>query len=103
MATAEENKAIIRRGFEEAMNQRKLDLFEGYIAPNYVNHDMPAPGPGPEGLKAVLHAFFAGFPDMNITIEDMIGEGNTVATRGYFTGTHQGEFNGIDRKSTRLN
>ena len=39
--------------------------------------------------------FRAAFPDLHVTLEDVFGEGDKVATRGYFTGTHQGEFNGI--------
>jgi steroid delta-isomerase-like uncharacterized protein len=65
------------------------------IGTTYVNHSMPAPVPGPEGFRMVISMFRAAFPDLHITLEDVIGEGDKVATRGYFTGTHQGEFNGI--------
>jgi len=44
--STEENKAHVRRGFEEGMNQKKLDVFDELLAPNYVNHNMPAPAPG---------------------------------------------------------
>jgi hypothetical protein len=46
----EENKAIIRRGFEEILNQRNLDAVDTYFSPNYVGHDPALPedlhGPG---------------------------------------------------------
>ena len=90
----QDNKAIIRRGFE-AMNTQDFSVFEEIMAPGYVNHDMPAPAPGPEGFKQVVGAFFAGFPDMRITLEAQLGDGDLVANRGTFTGTHQGEFMGI--------
>jgi predicted ester cyclase len=93
--STEQNKAMIRRGFEEGINQNKLHLFEEVMAPTYVNHSMPAPVPGPEGFKMVIGMFRAAFPDLHVTLEDVFGEGDKVATRGYFTGTHQGEFNGI--------
>src|SRR5947209_11868998 len=89
---AEENKALVRRGFEEGMNQKNLDVFAELLAPTYVNHTMPAPVPGPEGFKQVVTMFVQGFPDFHITIEDMIAEGDKVATRGSFTGMHNGEF-----------
>ena len=92
--SAEENKAIIRRGFE-AMNAKDLAVFEQIMAPNYVNHDMPAPAPGPEGFKQVVEMFFAAFPDMRITLEAQLGDGPLVANLGTMTGTHQGEFMGI--------
>jgi predicted ester cyclase len=90
----QDNKAIIRRGFE-AMNIKDLSVFEEILAPGYVNHDMPAPAPGPDGFKQVIGAFFSGFPDMRITLEAQLGDGDLVANRGTFTGTHQGEFMGI--------
>jgi steroid delta-isomerase-like uncharacterized protein len=93
--SAEENKALVRRGFEEGMNQKNLDVFAELLAPDYVNHNMPAPAPGPEGFKQVMAMFVQGFPDFHLTVEDMIAEGDTVATRGYFTGTHNGEFMNI--------
>jgi predicted ester cyclase len=93
--SVEQNKAIIRRGFEEGINQNKAQVFDESIAASYVNHDMPAPVPGPEGFKMVVGMFRAAFPDLHVTLEDVLGEGDKVATRGYFTGTHQGDFNGI--------
>jgi predicted ester cyclase len=90
----QDNKATIRRGFE-AMNSQDFSVFEQIMAPCYVNHDMPAPAPGPEGFKQVIGAFFAGFPDMRITLEAQLEDGDLVANRGTFTGTHQGEFMGI--------
>jgi steroid delta-isomerase-like uncharacterized protein len=93
--SAEENKAIIRRVFEEGLNQRRLDLFDALLAPTYVNHNMPAPTPGPAGFKAVIGMFLSAFPDISITVEDVLAEGDRVATRGTFRGTHQGEFMGV--------
>lgn len=92
--SAEDNKKIIRRGFE-AMNTKDLSVFEEIMAPSYVNHDMPAPAPGPEGFKQVVGAFFSAFPDMRITLEAQLGDGDLVANRGTFAGTHLGEFMGI--------
>ena len=93
--STEQNKRNVRRGFEEAINQRKLDLFDELMAPNYVNHNMPMPQPGPAGMKAVLGMFITAFPDFHVTVEDVIGEGELASSRGYFTGTHQGDFQGI--------
>jgi len=93
--STESNKTVIRRGFEEGINQGNLAVFDEVIAPNYVNHNFPTPVPGPEGFKQVLGMFLAGFPDLRVTLEDVLAEGDKVATRGIFTGTHRGEFNGI--------
>jgi len=93
--STEENKTRLRRGFEEGMNQKQLDVFDELLAPNYVNYNMPAPAPGPAGFKQLIGMFHMAFPDMHITIEDEFGEGDKVGTRGYITGMHKGEFMGI--------
>ena len=93
--STETNKALIRRIFEEGMNGGRPDVYDETVAPDYVNYDFPAPAPGLEGFKLVDAMFKAAFPDMRVTIEEEIAEGDKVATRGYFSGTHKGEFMGI--------
>ncbi len=93
--STEENKTIIHRLFEEAVNRGNLGVVDESIAPNYVNHNLPAPTPGPEGFKLIITMFRTAFPDLEATVEDVIAEGNQVARRGTWRGTHRGEFNGI--------
>lgn len=90
--STEENKAIVLRLFKEGMNGWNPAVFHELIATNYVNHNFPAPAPGPDGFLQVMGMFHTAFPDMHITTEDVIAEADKVATRGYFTGTHRGEF-----------
>jgi predicted ester cyclase len=84
--STESNKAVIRRGFEEGINQGNLSVFDELVAPTYVNHTFPAPVTGPDAMKGAVQAFKTGFPDMQITLEDVLAEGDRVATRGYFNG-----------------
>jgi steroid delta-isomerase-like uncharacterized protein len=100
--SVESNKSAVGRVFEQGMNQGKLEVLEELIAPEYVNHSMPAPSPGPVGLRAVLQSFLEGFPDMRIRHDQVVGEGETVATRGHFTGTHRGPFMGIPATGKRV-
>jgi steroid delta-isomerase-like uncharacterized protein len=93
--STESNKTLIRRFFEQGMNKRDLNVLDEVVASSYVNHDMPAPGPGPEGLKAVLGMFTEAFPDMQVTLADVLGEGEKVVTRGSWKGTHKGPFMGV--------
>ncbi|MBI1876935.1 MAG: ester cyclase, partial [Chloroflexi bacterium] len=74
--SAEQNKALIRRFFEEGINQNKPSVFDETLAPNYVNHNMPVPAPGPEGIKQVISMFFIAFPDFRVMVEDAIAEGD---------------------------
>lgn len=91
--STEQNKAIVRRAFEEGTSQGNLCIFDELLAPNYVNHSLPEPGG--ESLKQAIRLFRAGFPDLRVTIEDQIAEGDKVVTRGYSTGTHIAELQGI--------
>jgi predicted ester cyclase len=93
--STEQNKALVRRVFEEGINQGKVDVFDEIIAPAYVNYNMLVPAPGPAGLKQVIGAFTSAFPDMHITLDQVIAEGDKVATHGVMSGTHAGDFMGI--------
>jgi predicted ester cyclase len=100
--SAEENKMVIRRVFLEAMNGNQPHLYDELIAEDYVNHDFPTPVPGIEGFKIVDGMFKAAFSDFQVVLEDEIAEGDRVATRGYFVGTHSGEFMGIPATGRRI-
>jgi steroid delta-isomerase-like uncharacterized protein len=95
--STEDNKAIIRRQYEEAINEQKLDLLDELIGPDYVSHDptLPEPIRGVEGLKEYAGGYFTAFPDLQFTIEEQIAEGDTVVTRWTARGTHEGELFGI--------
>ena len=93
--SAEENKAITRRIFE-VFNTGNLALADEVIAADSVDHQAP-PGvePGLAGFKQVVTMFRAAFPDIQMTIEEIMAEGDKVVTRSTMRGTHQGEFMGI--------
>ena len=101
--STKENKALVRRIFEEGINQNQQGVFDDLIAANYVNYDFPAPSTGPEGFKMIIGMFRAAFPDMHVTLEEELAEDDKVITRGYFTGTHQGDFQGIPPTGKQIN
>ena len=94
--SVENNKALIRRLYDEALNKGNLAAVDEILAPNYVRHGL-APGapPGPESTKQVFAAMRTAFPDLRITVETMVGEGDKVAAQLINRGTHKGEFKGI--------
>jgi steroid delta-isomerase-like uncharacterized protein len=100
--SAEENKAIARRGYE-AINQNDLDVLDEVVASDITDHD-PAPGqaPGLEGVKQWFSSMHTAFPDFRMNVEDMIAEGDKVVARVRLSGTHQGEFMGIDATGNRV-
>jgi steroid delta-isomerase-like uncharacterized protein len=102
--SAEENKVVMRQYFEGAWEQGNLQLLDELLAPDYVNHnpatpDMPT---GREGVKGVVSMFRSGMPDLKVVIEDMIAEGEKVATRYTLEGTHEGELFGVPPTGKRL-
>ncbi len=93
--STEEHKAMLRRIFDEAVNGGDTSVIDELVDPSYVNHNLPAPTPGNEGFKQVIMMFRNAYPDLHVTVEDMIAEGDKVASRGTWRGTHRGEFMGV--------
>ena len=100
--SAEENKAIARRAYD-AINRNDLDALEEMVDSDITDHD-PAPGQGPglEGVKQYFSSLHAAFPDVHMDVEDMIAEGEKVVARVSVSGTHQGEFLGIEPTGNRV-
>jgi steroid delta-isomerase-like uncharacterized protein len=96
-AMSEENEALVRRYFEEIWDKGNLELIEELFTTNFVRH-----GPvgtegevrGLEGFKDLVSSYRSGLPDLRITIEDLIAQGERVVTRWRAYGTHQGELLG---------
>lgn len=95
---SDQNKALARRAIEEVWNQGKLTVIDELVGSNATYHDANVPGgkfTGPEGVKQFVQIYRNAFPDVRITIEDQIAEGDKVVTRWTAVGTHKGELMGI--------
>ncbi len=93
--STEENKALMRRAYEEVYNQRNLAVIDELCVPDFVYHSASMTIRSLEAYKHFASLIFAAFPDGRFSIEDMIAEGDRVAVRHTFRGTHQGDFRGI--------
>jgi predicted ester cyclase len=93
---AEENKALIRRYFEEIDAKRDIAVLDEFVASDFVDHN-PSLGftPDLEGLKQSLVHFLASTPNGYHIVEDMIAEGDKVVARVSAYGTQTGELFGI--------
>jgi steroid delta-isomerase-like uncharacterized protein len=93
----QENKALVRRYAQELLNQNNLDLFDEIFAPDFVQFGAdPDQVSGVEDFKQFFVMMRSGFPDFQVTIEDLFAaEGEKVVLRFTFRGTHEGEFMGI--------
>ena len=88
--------ASAHRFFEEVFSQGDLDLVDELVAPDYVGHPS---GPeeelrGPQGVREYIGRLREGIPDLTLTIEDQVADGDKVATRWTARGTHDGELLG---------
>ena len=94
--TTSENKTVVLRFTEEAINQGHLDRMDDLVAIDFVELD-PLPGQqqGREGLKEVIGGMRAAFPDIHWVMEEMVAEGDMVFSRFTWSGTHRGPFLGI--------
>jgi predicted ester cyclase len=87
--STEENKALIRRAFEEALNRRNVAVIDELFATSFVDHSAwPGQAAGPAGTKQGVAEILASFPDLHVTIETLVAEGDQVATRETWRGTH---------------
>lgn len=99
----EEAKAFVRKHFEDFVNLKDLSAADRNFAPDYREHgsDVPPGLPdGPEGPKKYLAAAFQKYPDIHVTIEDVIAEGDKVVVRNTWRATASGtgrkiQFSGI--------
>ena len=98
--TLEENKALLRRFFEE-LNRGNLAAWDELCTPGYIYHgtagDMTR-----EQSKNHAASLLAAFPDINCAIDDVIAEGDRVVARYTLRGTHQGTYGGLPRTGKQV-
>jgi predicted ester cyclase len=94
--STEQNKALLRRLFEEGLNQNNPRVFDELIDPDFVIYDSPlGTVRGPGGFRQGIEKFRKSFPDLHVTFEAEFADGDYLFHRGYVTGTHKGEFQGV--------
>jgi steroid delta-isomerase-like uncharacterized protein len=101
MNQADANKALIRAHYDSTANAYRPSVIERQVAPDFVDHGDPDLA-GPEGVKTQTRALRTAFPDLTVTIEDLVAEGDLVAVRGTWRGTHQGSFRGVPPIGRRI-
>lgn len=100
-----EAKAIYRSFVEDVINGGNLDLVPELFSPDYVDHNAPpgAPADTFEAIKGIPIFFRGAFPDVHFEIDQMVAQGDWVATRVTGRGTHLGRpFMGIEPTGLRV-
>ena len=94
--SAEENKALVRSYIEKVWHQKNSAAIDEFLAVNYQRHTSPNLAPlNREGQKQRLVGIRAAFPDITLTLEEILAEGDRVAFRSTIRGTHKYIFQGI--------
>ncbi len=93
----EENKTLSRREIEEIFSEGKLDVADEIYSSGFVDYDLVLPQTmnGPEEMKEYVSMYRSAFPDLEVTLEDQVAEGDKVVNRWTARGTHQGEYMGV--------
>lgn len=94
------NKKVVA-DFFEIYNSKDYEAMYRYFVPNYFDHGISTVR-SIEAAIAIIKSVHQSFPDLKVTIEDLIEENNQVAFRGRFTGTHLGEFQGLSPSGKRV-
>lgn len=89
MTATEQNKRAIRRLYEDVISGGHLDALAELVAEGYAG---PHGARGPRAFASTIEELRAAFPDLRYTIEDVVAEGDRVAARWTWSGTHEGTF-----------
>ena len=89
ISRTDSNRDLIKKIYAE-LNRKNLALFDQYFATDVIDHSaFPGQAPGRDGLKAVVKELFDGYPDINAQIQEMVADGDFVATREQWTATEK--------------
>lgn len=95
--STEDNKALVRRGIEQCLNNGNMSVADEIFSSDFVFHTPAQPEPfrGPAGFKQYVTTIRTAFPDIHFTIHNMLAEADLVSARWSATLSHRGEFFGI--------
>jgi steroid delta-isomerase-like uncharacterized protein len=99
---SEQNKALVRRYYEEVIGQGKVQVIDVITSSDFVDHDRENPTHDRDGAKQFAAMARSAFPDVSAKVEDVIAEGDRVVARATISGTHGGEFMGLPATGRRI-
>lgn len=92
----DDNLALVRNMEEDLFNHRDPSAVDRYVSPNYTLRTAYEGAPsGREAVRTYIAAYLAGFPDLHISIDQLMAVGDKVVGVFTFTGTHTGELFGV--------
>ncbi len=98
---SDEVKSRLHRLFDEAMNKGSFEVLNELLSENFISHGFNISS-GPQGYVQFITILRGAFPDLHVEVENMIAEGDKVASRGTFSGTHKGDFMNLKATGKQL-
>ena len=95
LASTERIKDFTRRVLEQIINEHRMDLIPEIVADTFVFRTIPGLPLGPTAFQMSVSMYHNAFPDIQVTIDDLIAEGDKIVVRQTFRGTHQGPMGSI--------
>ena len=96
MAQQDDNKALVRRYYDEVFNERRVELVDELAVEDYVEHDpFPGQGDGRADLRARVELILAAMNPLRFDVQDVVAEGDRVVVRWVQQGTQTGPFMGM--------
>lgn len=102
-SSVEDNRRVVTRFVEEFKNNANHDIVDELFSTDFVHH-LADPGlpPGRAVMKLLGQSIVAGFPDVHVTVEDLLADGDKIIERTTARATHTGEFNGISATGNKV-
>lgn len=94
--------AVVRRWVDEVLTQGDLQAVDDLFAPDFVNLSEPGQPAGPDGVKQGVQALREAFPDLQVTLDDLVADGDRIAWMYTCRGTHKGAFAGLPPTGQRV-
>ena len=94
MGSTEHSTKTVAHAFADLMNGHDADAVDGFITEDYVNHNYFVED-GREANRAFWTVWFAAFPDTEVSLDDVMVDGDRVAGRFTYRATFRGEFMGL--------
>jgi steroid delta-isomerase-like uncharacterized protein len=103
MAPSPDNRALVRRFYDELVNAGVLELVDELFAPEFVEHEeLPSLPPDRRGVRDFLKMFRHAFPDLSFTVEHLVSEGDLVSVYVTMRGTHKEDFLGVQATGRKI-
>lgn len=92
---SDSNKQLVRRLYQEIVNEGNDSLIDELVGEGYVHHSREGTRHGRQALRDQISTYLGAFPDMKLQVDDVLSDGDRVATRVTGSGTHTGPLEGM--------